>query len=131
MGLKCPDHKLKGLRNVNDAKIEPIKSFELGGWQGDPNGKNQALVDSAKVLVDEDWSEPYEVDQAQILQLPDGTFLYATASGCSCWEGNWQYEQYATFNDLANGIRFYDRQYNVGWTRTDSMLAKAAQVLGL
>lgn len=113
-------------------KITPMQAFTLGySWTTPKDAvkggsEQQALVDGAKVLVDKDWSEPYEVDQAKILQAADGTFLYATASGCSCWEGDWQYEQYATFNDMATGIRWYDRQYNAGWTRTDDMLAEAA-----
>lgn len=116
----------------------PMQTFALGGpswttpvdWrQG--GSDEQALVDGATTLVARDWSEPYEVDQAEILRAADGTFLYASASGCSCWEGDWQYEQYATFDDLAAGIRWFDRKYNVGWTRSDDMLAEAARVLGI
>lgn len=111
-------------------KTKPIQVFSLDGWR-DHGTPERALVDGATKLVERDWSRPYEVDQAEILQVADGTFLYATASGCSCWDGDWQFEQYATFKDLADGIRWYDRPYNVGWTRTDDMLAEAARKLDI
>lgn len=37
-----------------------------------------------------DESESYEVDQTAIYSDKEtGTFVFATASGCSCWDGDW------------------------------------------
>ena len=41
-----------------------------------------------------DESADYEVDQASICVDEKGTFYLLTASGCSCWSGEYEEEQY-------------------------------------
>ncbi len=48
-----------------------------------------------------DESECYEVDIAEIwYRSVDGRFLLRTASGCSCWDGEYDREEFPTFEEL-------------------------------
>lgn len=51
-----------------------------------------------------DESESYEVDQTSILVDADGTFILAVASGCSCWEGDWELTRFTTVEELLDDI---------------------------
>jgi len=65
----------------------------------DPN-----VLARATVIAEIDESESYETDQTQILVEPEGTFLLATASGCSCWGGEWYVTRYDTVEELLEDI---------------------------
>ena len=52
-----------------------------------------------------DESEPYEVDRTEIyFDNADGTFVYASASGCSCWEGEYDYTKYNSLWELEEAL---------------------------
>jgi hypothetical protein len=46
------------------------------------------------VWIIDDESEPWEIDEERIGILKDGSFVWAYASGCSCWM-----EDYSTATD--------------------------------
>ena len=48
--------------------------------------------------------ESYTTDQTEIHALPNGHFLLATASGCSCWDGDWYVVQYNSLEYLFKDI---------------------------
>jgi hypothetical protein len=70
----------------------------------------------AKIIASIDESESYETDQTAILRDgADGTFILATALGCSCWEGDWSLFRYSTLDELLDDIGpsgEYDYDYN-------------------
>jgi hypothetical protein len=49
-----------------------------------------------------DESESYEVDVSEIWRKPDDTFLLVTASGCSCWEGDYEVQEFESLDELEN-----------------------------
>lgn len=49
-------------------------------------------------VVDE--SEDYEVDRAAIYVHEDGRFMWRTATGCSCWDGEWDETFFGGFDLL-------------------------------
>ena len=57
-----------------------------------------------KVIADLDESEPYEIDQTRIYLKDDGGFAVARASGCSCWEGDWETEDFASLDDIEGSV---------------------------
>lgn len=79
------------------------------------------------IVADVDVSAPYEVDQHRIYQKPDGTFAYAEATGCSCWEGNWSVEDYDSLELLAVAL-FSDKRsstYGLTYRGVLDLLAQA------
>ena len=65
------------------------------------------------VLATCDQSEAYEVDETHI-GVDDKTakFVIASASGCSCWDGEYDVEEYDTLADLERALLLSERQYN-------------------
>ena len=51
-----------------------------------------------------DESESYEVDITEIWKTSEGKFILATATGCSCWGGEYEVEEYASLDDVVSGI---------------------------
>ena len=66
------------------------------------------LVELASV----DESEGYDVDQAVIAYEP-GTaqFVLARASGCSCWDGEWEEEKFDSLPSLAASLVAREHRY--------------------
>lgn len=53
-----------------------------------------------------DESEPYEVDMTEIyINDEDHTITLVTASGCSCWEGEYQTREFVTLEQLEKELR--------------------------
>lgn len=75
------------------------------------NGKGP---DGWTLLASVDESEPYEIDQTQIFLMEDGRYVLATASGCSCWDGDWSAEPFDTLTALfaSIGVTGDERRYN-------------------
>lgn len=70
---------------------------ELGDLYEFPEGAEQiALTDNTL--------DPWSIDQSAIYAEPQGTFLFATASGCSCWDGEWYVVRYDTVEELLEAI---------------------------
>lgn len=69
----------------------------LPGW-----GKD--VIDGAELVAEINENELYEVDQTRIYADKDGTFVLATASGCSCWDGKWYASRYDTVEELLTDI---------------------------
>lgn len=58
-----------------------------------------------------DESESYEVDITEIWKRPDGKFMLVTATGCSCWSGEYEVEEYDSLDDIVSGILTRDDKY--------------------
>ena len=52
-------------------------------------------MNTQNTIAEVDESEPYSVDRAEVWLQPDGSFVLATASGCSCWSGEWDEDMLA------------------------------------
>jgi len=76
-----------------------------------------------------DESADYEVDQTSICVDEDGTFILLTASGCSCWSGEYEEEQFDSFEALENALVGGDRTYNPSLTGVQTLLAEARERL--
>lgn len=61
-----------------------------------------------------DHSEPYEVDEEWIGITREGEFVWAYASGCSCWDGN--YDTKKMDDKEIKAFKFYhDENLNTNW----------------
>lgn len=59
---------------------------------------------SLTILASIDESEPYEVDEAIIGLDQDGRFVLLTASGCSCWDGDYDEEVFDSLDALEKAL---------------------------
>lgn len=80
-------------------------------------------------LAEDDQSEAYEVDIASIYIDEQGLFVLATASGCSCWSGEWDTETYPTLDALANATVGVDRQWHYSQVGYEKLVAEAREAL--
>ena len=53
------------------------------------------------LVADIDESEPYEVDVTEIYEH-EGRFILVTASGCSCWDGDYETQEFDSLEAIAN-----------------------------
>lgn len=57
------------------------------------------------LLASSDLADSYEVDEFRIYQtLDEKVFIFASASGCSCWDGDWQVEFYFSLDDMPKHV---------------------------
>ena len=55
-----------------------------------------------KLIACIDESESYEVDISEIyLNTKTNKFILVTASGCSCWDGEYEEEEYSSLKKMA------------------------------
>lgn len=86
----------------------------------------------AKLIASFDIAGDYEVDEGTVHLLADGRIYYRYASGCSCWDGNYNSEAYDDFGEfLRMGIgQQYDRlagmEFERGFDELETM-ARAAR----
>ena len=78
----------------------------MSRWNNDPGYRNQedCVEDGLKFLAGIDEADIYEVDANEVYQKPDGSFLLRSASGCSCWDGDWTETEYPDFESLENTL---------------------------
>lgn len=69
--------------------------------------------------MDESQS-PYEIDVAYIIDNGQ-KYILATASGCSCWEGDYVIEEYSTLAELEKAL---DNERQWGTLSRDSETGK-------
>jgi len=55
-----------------------------------------------------DESRDYEIDVTEVFRTPTG-FAIVTASGCSCWSGEYDVTYYATMQEVVDALRFGDQ----------------------
>lgn len=79
------------------------------------------------VMIDE--SEPYEVDEAHVLYYPSKTFALKTASGCSCWDGEYDYENFDTLEQMEESLFTVDRRYSPTLVGARQLIAEARKAL--
>lgn len=62
-------------------------------------------------MIDE--SADYEIDQAYVLYLPaTKKFVLKTASGCSCWGGEYDYTEFDSLKDMESVLLMTETRYN-------------------
>lgn len=83
-----------------------------------------------ELLAELDQSEPYEVDITAIYRGA-GKIILATASGCSCWDGEYDIEYFDTIDELAASVAVTgdDRRYNPSPKAAAELVAEARAVL--
>lgn len=55
--------------------------------------------DDARLVASYDTAGSYEVDEAQVYLLADNRFYMREASGCSCWDGEYNSAVYDSLRD--------------------------------
>jgi hypothetical protein len=82
------------------------------------------------LLAEIDESEAYEVDITEIYRHGD-KFILATASGCSCWSGEYDVEEFTSLDALADaiGIEGPDRRYQPSLKAAADLIAQARAAL--
>jgi hypothetical protein len=79
-------------------------------------------------MVDE--ADAYEVDEAYIYYHPaSGKFFLQTATGCSCWDGEYETEEYDSLLALETALIDGDRTYNPSLNGAKTLLAESKQAL--
>jgi hypothetical protein len=78
------------------------------------------------LLAELDESESYEVDVTEIYKAGD-KFVLATATGCSCWNGEYDTEEFDTLDALGVSMVKDDRQYNPSFRAAADLLARAKE----
>lgn len=83
-----------------------------------------------ELLAEDDRSESYDVDITAIYRDGD-KFLLATASGCSCWDGDYDVETFDSLDALAESISITgdDRRYNPSPATAVDLVATARAAL--
>jgi hypothetical protein len=72
-----------------------------------------------------DESQSYEVDVTEIWKSPDNKFQLVTATGCSCWGGEYEAEPFDTLESLGESMIKDDRQYNPSFAGAKMLLSQA------
>lgn len=79
------------------------------------------------VIADLDESEAYEVDITEIYRTPAG-YALVTASGCSCWGGEYDADEFDTLDALAAAVTSKEsdeRKYNPSYRALTDLLGRA------
>ena len=85
-------------------------------------------ADQLRELAFIDESEPYEVDQTGIYVDESGdtpVFVLLTSSGCSCWDGDYNEEQFESLEALEISLVGDDRTYNPSLNGVRQLLEEA------
>ncbi len=77
-----------------------------------------------RALSELDKSEAYEIDVMEIWQSEDGRIQYVSASGCSCWDGEYSTEDFDSIDALVAGLTKEDAAS--GYNPTPAGLAELA-----
>lgn len=81
---------------------------------------------SLKQLAFVDESYPYEVDEAGIyLNEQTGQFYLITASGCSCWDGEYDEEVFDSLDQLELSLINEDSRYRPSLGGSKLLIAEA------
>ncbi len=91
----------------------------------DFDGRRNELRELAFIDESADW----EVDQTSICVDEEGTFYLLTASGCSCWSGEYDEEKFASFEALEHALLNGDRTYNPSLSGVQTLLEEARKSL--
>jgi hypothetical protein len=86
--------------------------------------------DTWELLAELDESADYEVDVTRIYR--DGiTFVLATASGCSCWDGDYSVESFNSLDALKEslGVNGKERDFNPSFKGVEALLKEAQETL--
>lgn len=77
-----------------------------------------------------DEADSWEVDRTGIFRDPKtGKLALLTASGCSCWDGEFFEEQHATLAALAAALLTTDRTHNPTLKGAEALVAEARAAL--
>ncbi len=90
---------------------------------------NLRKMDHMILIAEIDESQPCEVDQTLIFfDKNREVFLLVTASGCSCWDGECEIEEYNSLDDIALQLSGRDQRgfvYNPSPKGVKTLLAEA------
>ena len=82
-------------------------------------------------VAEVDESQDYEVDQTQIVYVPhEDKFVLLTASGCSCWDGDWNAEWFDNLDVLFASLideRADERQYTPSGAGANDLREQASK----
>lgn len=75
-----------------------------------------------------DESEPYEVDYNFIgYDSKANKFVWLTASGCSCWDGDYDEECYDKLTDLFKALKPSEKDYRPTLKGAEAICGEAAE----
>ena len=95
-------------------------------------GEDHDEYENTVVIVRDSQSEGWDIDVACIWVGPGGKgYSLATASGCSCWDGDYRVEDFDTLPELEQALSLEaDRPYNVSPARAAVLLDGVYKWLG-
>lgn len=82
--------------------------------------------DGWKLIAGSYEGGPYEIDDIEIYQTPDGYFL-RTASGCSCWDGEYDEYTFPNLEQVAVWMFGVDSQWHPSYKRSLELLKEVFQ----
>lgn len=78
------------------------------------------------ILSEVDEADSYEVDECYIALDPiTNRFALITASGCSCWDGDFEEEQFDSIDQIADTLLKDERRYNPTLNGARALVAEA------
>ena len=97
--------------------IRKIKK-DWGKYPHEIKDKNEAVW-----IVSSDNSESYEVDEEWIGMKGDGTLVWAYASACSCWDGDYESKPVSTIKSF----EFNHKEMEAGWKKAIIKFAETSE----
>lgn len=82
-----------------------------------------------RVIAEVDESQDYEIDQTRVYQTPDG-YAVAVASGCSCWDGDWEADEFKTLDEAFASLQYDDRAFNPTMRGIDDLREQVLHWMG-
>lgn len=80
------------------------------------------------IIARVDESEPYEIDEAVIGIDTNGKFILLTASGCSCWDGDYDEAEYSSLDDIERDLIRGDENGNDAYRYNPSLAGARALI---
>jgi hypothetical protein len=81
-------------------KVEIGEFYTDSPYRSNPDDPTRG----ATMIADVNEADSYEVDEASVFAIDDGTFILRTASGCSCWDGEYYGTRYDSLDELFTDI---------------------------
>jgi hypothetical protein len=91
-------------------------------WSADLSQESEMQDKFGTLLVEHNKSEGYDVDESLLFQNKDGYFIWISASGCSCWDG--EYDGWILNKDELKKMARRNINHECGEDNADSLVSQ-------
>ena len=95
--------------------------------------QQECINEGLQLLGAIEEAELYDVDANEIFLKPDGKFLLRSASGCSCWDGDWDEITFDSLAELETALLedACNSNYRPTLKGAEQLIAEARATLGV